>query len=230
MPLAALTIALLCQDQAAKPAFEPTSSYKVEKIEGFTVRVSKAALEAKDEYGPAMALLKMRFSEIVRRVPAPALDTLRKIPIWVERDDPQFPCMCYHPDAGWLKDHGLNPEKAKGVELANLKSFVAWSIDQPLMVLHEYAHGYHDLSFGFDGAVVADAFKAAMDAKLYDEVVYYRGQKKKAYAATNPMEYFAELSEALFGYNDFFPFTRPELEKHDPVGYAMVKKAWGVSD
>ena len=30
-----------------------------------------------------------------------------------------------------------------------------------------------------------------------------------------------------FGKNDFFPYTRDELEKHDPVGFALMKKAWG---
>ena len=43
----------------------------------------------------------------------------------------------------------------------------------------------------------------------------------------NAAEYFAELSEAYFGKNDFFPFTRDQLEKHDPVGFEMLKKAWG---
>ena len=56
---------------------------------------------------------------------------------------------------------------------------------------------------------------------------YISRGKKKAYAATNPAEYFAELSEAYFGTNDFAPFTRAELEKHDPVGFALMRKAWG---
>jgi len=33
-------------------------------------------------------------------------------------------------------------------------------------------------------------------------------------------------SEAYLGTNDFFPFTREELEKYDPVGYEMVSAAW----
>jgi len=58
-------------------------------------------------------------------------------------------------------------------------------------------------------------------------VAFITGGKKKAYAATNAAEYFAELSEAYFGKNDFFPFTKIELERHDPVGFEMLKKAWG---
>jgi hypothetical protein len=39
-------------------------------------------------------------------------------------------------------------------------------------------------------------------------------------------EYFAELSEAYWGKNDFYPFTRSELLQHDPLGYEAVKRAW----
>ena len=212
------------------PAFEPTSSYSDIQIEGFTVRISKAARSEKADLERAIALLTLRLGEIVRRVPKAALETLRKIPVWVQKEDPLCPGMTYHPDPGWLKEHGMNPDMAKGIELANLKNFVLWSVDQPMMVLHEMSHGYHDAKFGFEGKLVMDAYKNAMDHHLYDEVNYYRGQKKKAYAANNQMEYFAELSEAYFGYNDFFPFTNPELAQHDPVGYQMVKSAWGVGD
>ena len=38
---------------------------------------------------------------------------------------------------------------------------------------------------------------------------------------------FAELSEAYFGRNDFYPFTRKELEKHDPAGYRLMRETWG---
>lgn len=136
--------------------------------------------------------------------------------------------MCYHPDKKWLVEHGMNPAKEKGVELSNLKNFVAWSVDQPMMVLHEMAHGYHDARFKFGDSVVTKAYHHAMDSYLYDKVFYFHGQEKKAYAATDPMEYFAELSEALFGYNDFYPFTRPELSQHDPDGYQMICEAWGL--
>jgi Mlc titration factor MtfA (ptsG expression regulator) len=56
----------------------------------------------------------------------------------------------------------------------------------------------------------------------------YSGEEEKAYAATNPMEYFAELSETYFGTNDFYPFVRAELRIHDPKAFAMVETLWGV--
>jgi hypothetical protein len=45
---------------------------------------------------------------------------------------------------------------------------------------------------------------------------------------TDPMEYFAEATEAFFVRNDFYPYTRAELEKHDPEMAVLVRKLWGV--
>ena len=44
---------------------------------------------------------------------------------------------------------------------------------------------------------------------------------------TKPQEFFAETSEAFFSRNDFFPFTRDELKKHDPEMFALLTKLWG---
>ena len=124
--------------------------------------------------------------------------------------------MAYHPDAGWLKEHGMNPDKAKCVELAGAE-FLRWTIDQPWMVLHELAHAYHDQFLGgFNNAEIRDCFDQANKEKLYDSVSRINNRTETAYAKTNPMEYFAEQSEAFFGANDFFPYVRSELERHDP--------------
>ncbi len=44
------------------------------------------------------------------------------------------------------------------------------------------------------------------------------------------MEYFAETTEAYFSRNDFFPFTRQELLRHDPEMHDLLEKLWGVSE
>jgi hypothetical protein len=138
--------------------------------------------------------------------------------------------MTYHPDPGWLREHGKAPEKARCVELANARTFLDWTLQQPWMLLHELSHGYHHqfLEGGFQNPQIKSAFEHAMKAKLYDQVLRYGGQEEKAYAATNPMEYFAEASEAYFGTNDFFPFVRIELKRHDPTAFAMLEALWGV--
>ena len=86
------------------------------------------------------------------------------------------------------------------------------------MVLHELSHGYHHqfLEGGFDNPRVKAAYEHAMESQALRARPANSGQEEKAYAATNPMEYFAEASEAYFGTNDFFPFVRIELKRHDP--------------
>ena len=94
------------------------------------------------------------------------------------------------------------------------------------MMLHELAHAYHFRVLGVDHAGVKAAYKQAMERKLYDQVKYHNGKTMKAYAATNEREYFAELSEAYFGKNDFFPFNRDELRRHDPAGFKLMEATW----
>jgi hypothetical protein len=95
------------------------------------------------------------------------------------------------------------------------------------MVLHELAHGYHHLVLGVKHGGIEAAYKQAVDRKLYESVEYVNGGKQKAYAMTDSKEYYAELSEAYFGKNDYFPYTRTELAKHDPVGYRLMESTWG---
>ena len=47
---------------------------------------------------------------------------------------------------------------------------------------------------------------------------------------TNPMEYFAESTEAFFARNDFFPFDHAELKRHDPGMEQLLAKLWGLKD
>ena len=61
----------------------------------------------------------------------------------------------------------------------------------------------------------------------------------KAYAWTDAMEYFAELSAAFLGqpdmhsdeeFNKWYPFNRRHVKEHDPRAYKLLKKLWKVSD
>lgn len=78
-----------------------------------------------------------------------------------------------------------------------------------------------------------------MEEKLYDCVPVHNGKggvdKRRAYACTNAMEYFAELSVAFLGgvgededleFNKWFPFNRKQIKEHDPRAYCLLKKLW----
>ena len=153
-----------------------------------------------------------------------------QVRIWVEWDKKPNGAAEYHVSRGWLQANGYNPEKAGGIEISNTRNFVNWSRSaQPCMVMHELAHAYHHLVLGDKHAGIDAAFKQAVDRKLYESVGYVLGGNKRAYAMNNAKEYYAELTEAYFGKNDFFPFTRSDLEKHDPVGNQLMESTWGVA-
>jgi hypothetical protein len=159
----------------------------------------------------------------------------------------------------WLYENGNDPIKQHSVEIYAVDDYLSWRSEQPQMFLHELTHAYHaHLGGGNVVRIIIDAYNHAMQHKLYDHGMYMyvcmsmisncrssiltcfvalpitivdhcSGIKQRAYAATNVSEYFAELTEAYFGRNDYYPFTRAELQTHDPVGYNMVAKLWSYS-
>lgn len=224
-----MLVAPVCADEPKTP-YDPTDHYEVRRLEGWKLRVNKRLLaeEHRELYAKTLRILGDQLFQITRVVPAEALGKLRKVPIWVELKEPHHPCMCYHPDAKWLREHGMNPDKAGGVELANARNFNSWTLQQPWMVLHELAHGYHHQVLGFENAEVQACYDAAASAKLYESVLHGRGRKERHYALTNAKEYFAEMTEAYFGTNDFYPFVRAELKQVDPRIHELLEKVWGV--
>ena len=226
----ALVVALAAPTPPAeKPAYEPTTRYTVRDIEGWKVYVNNRLLGEKKALGDeTLKLLAVHLYDVNRMVPKPALDVLHTVPIWVEAESKEVKCMCYHPSKEWLEGHGFNPQKAKSIELGNPVAFLDWTHHQRAMVLHELAHGYHH-RIGYDNPDIKAAYQKAVESKSYESVLFYTGVKKKAYALNNDQEYFAELSEAYFSTNDFYPFVRPEIKEHDPTGYEMLKKVWGGS-
>ena len=211
--------------------FEPTANYETRDVEGWTIRIHRDfPRDEPDLAVRTLSLLADQLRAIVRVVPAEAVTKIQTIPIWVELVEPHHPCMAYHPAAGWLREHDMNPDKAGCVEIANARNFLDWCRDQPWMVFHELAHGYHHqfVESGFDNPEIAEALRAARESKSYDKVLHINGSEQRHYALTNPMEYFAEASEALFGVNDFHPFVRAELAKHDPKAHALLRRLWLV--
>lgn len=219
----------LLQAQDQEKPYDPTDRYEPRQIEGWRVLVNKRLSAEKPELcRQALAQLGHQLYQITRKVPREALGKLRKVTIWVEADEPHHRCMTYHPDAGWLRNHGMNPEKAGCIEIADAENFLAWTRDQPWMVLHELAHAYHHQFLGgYESPEILAAYRRMTDSGSYQSVLHIGGKTRRAYAAVNQMEYFAETSEAFFGTNDFYPFVRAELQEHDPRMYKLLEKLWG---
>lgn len=212
--------------------------YQTNNVEGWTVLVNERLLaEEKAATGKALEILRGQLKEIVRVVPAPAVAKLREVTLWFSPEYPGVkPKAEYHPGAGWLRDNGRNPAMVRGIEFTDIRNFEAEARRMPNFTLHELAHAYHHrvLPNGFENAEIKAAFKRAKAAKSYDKVERWLGNGKpntfeRAYAMTNPQEYFAETTEAYFTRNDFFPFTRDELKRHDPEMEQLVGRLWGVA-
>lgn len=208
------------------------SEYEHRTLEGWPILIHRDLVQGEpDLCDRTLELLRIQFYQVKRVVPPAALAKLQKIRVWIELEHPRHPCMCYHVSRDWLRTHDMNPDKAGCVELSNARNFLTWTIQQPWMVLHELAHGYHHqfLDQGYENVEVAGAFKASQEAKRYFEVLRINGRREKHYATTNPMEYFAEATEAYFGTNDFYPYVKSELKEHDPAMYELLGRLWNPS-
>lgn len=214
------------------------ATYRTNSIEGWNVLVNERlfADEAKAT-GKALELLRVQLQEIVRVVPSTAVAKLREVTLWFSPEYPgEKPKAEYHPGAAWLRENGRNEAMVKSVEFTNVRNFEAETKRMPNFTLHELAHAFHDrvLDGGFDHAEIKAAFERAQAAGSYDQVERWFGDgrpntRERAYALTNPMEYFAETTEAFFSRNDFFPFTRKELRRHDPEMEALLARLWDVT-
>ena len=227
----ALLLAVLGSLCPLADGYAPTCAYERQTVCGWTVLVNR---ELSSEHGEladkVLKLLNFQLYQIARVVPDEALDALQRVPIWVEYKHPRHPCMCYHLSKQWLMENDFNPEKAGSVEIANAENFLTWTIGQPWMVLHELAHAYHHQVVGHDHAELKRLFKSAGESAKYDSVLHISGESRRAYALNNDEEYFAECTEAFFGTNDFFPFVRSELKRHDPEMYGLLAKLWKVDE
>ncbi|MEP6755808.1 MAG: hypothetical protein ABJA67_09930 [Chthonomonadales bacterium] len=226
-----LTIACSRASNAQQPEYESR------EIEGWNIRINQRLLkESPEPTAKAIGLLTTHLKEIIRAVPAPAVTRLKEVTLYL---NPTYegvrPGAEYHPGKQWLVDNKRDPNMVKGVEFTNISIFEAENRRMPVFVLHELAHSFHDRVLGFDNREIKAAYDRAKASGTYDKVERWHGDGRpntfeRAYAMVTPQEYFAESSEAYFGRNDFYPFTRDELKKHDPEMYKLLTKVWGVAD
>lgn len=208
--------------------------------EGFSFKMK---LEDTQTSSGEKALRYMRedLDHIVSIIPEDALTVMRKKPIWMEKNNKNNPSAAwYHTWAGYPASIGDLKEKGKCVEITNYNYYMSWSDqNQPLMVLHELCHLYHDQGLGGESnQTIKKAYQNAKNEGLYARG-WYRNNTKftnqnqwtvttDVYCMVTVWEYFAELCEAYWGENDYYPFNYDQLKEHDPVGFAMMESIWGA--
>ncbi|MEZ5941055.1 MAG: DPP IV N-terminal domain-containing protein [Planctomycetaceae bacterium] len=224
------------QDNLQSPGAPlPQSPHEIREVRGWVVHISKVLIATQPELTEqAIVLLDKQLEEVTQVVPKPALEKLRQVPLYFMPEYPGVgPRAEYHPGAGWLRDNGRDPAMAKGVEFTNIRIFQEETNRMPNFTLHELAHAYHDrfLPDGFGNEPVQIAYARAKSQGLYERVERHYGNGRpntfeKAYALTNPQEYFAETTEAFFSRNDFFPFDKQELARHDAEMFDLLEQLW----
>ncbi len=202
-------------------------------VEGWTVRVRGVLWhEQREATEAALALLGKQLAEVAVVVPPAALARLREVPLWFSPGYPGIPPGAeYHPGREWLVANHRDPAMVRGVEFTNVREFASETDRMPNFALHELAHAYHDRVLGFEHPGIRAAYERAKSSGSYDKVERWSGSGRpktfeRAYAMTNEREYFAESTEAYFSRNDFFPFNREQLERHDPGMAALLRELW----
>ncbi|MGN6543418.1 MAG: sulfatase-like hydrolase/transferase [Aureliella sp.] len=226
------------QEKLKRLPAEADSGRDARSIAGWTLYVSRQ-LQAQQPEAAARAieLLEKQLQEIVRVVPPAAVAEMRKVPLYFSPEYANVPPRAeYHPNEGWLRRNGRDPAMAKGIEFTNIRIFEQETNRMPNFALHELAHAYHDrvLPQAFDNPDIKFAYEKAKASGKFDTVERWHGNGRpntfeRAYAMTSPQEYFAETSEALFSRNDFFPFTRGELKRHDYEMFRLLEQLWNCS-
>jgi hypothetical protein len=115
-----LVLSLLQATQGTEPLERESRD-----VVGWTLHIDRRLLdEHKEATDQAVKLLTTQLEEIVRVVPAKAVNELRKVPLYFSPEYPKSGARAeYHPGAEWLRDNGRDPVMVKSVEFTNILIF-----------------------------------------------------------------------------------------------------------
>jgi hypothetical protein len=216
--------------RAASPG-QPASRAE-QSLQGFRVRVDERLLPGgtHDNAGrEALLFLAAKLTEVRLVVPEDKLDRLRQVTIVLDATCGDLLAMQYHPSGDWLEAHGYSRDLEKCVHLPRAADVATRRNvnEQPWVVLHELAHAYHDQVLGFEEPRILAAWQAFKADGRGQSTLLFDGSRTKHYGLTDHKEFFAEMTEAYFGSNDFQPFNRAELKNDHPAIFALLDDIWG---
>lgn len=199
-------------------------------IEGWNIRIDER-LYAKEQQAlreRCEHFLTTKLRDIILVVPEAARLKMQKVTIVLDLSHGNLRPMQYHPSRQWLKANGYSPDLEKCVHLPRAADLhtVRNTREQPWVILHELTHAYHDQVLSFEEPRIIAAYEQYRKSGRGETALLFNGKKVKHYALTNHKEFFAEMTEAYFGSNDFFPFNRAELMTAEPEIYELMKYIW----
>jgi len=216
---------------AEKNSLPPPASRTTQTIQGWNVQVDDRLL-APPHYEVGARALKMldaKLVDITYVVPGDNLKKLQAVTIVLDLSHGPLHNMQYHPGADWLVEHGYSAKLVKCVHIPEAKDLLTSRCinEQPWVVLHELAHAYHDQVLGFEEPRIMQAFENFRKSGRGDNALLYNGKRVRHYGLTDQKEFFAEMTEAYFGTDDFFPFNAAELMTSEPEIFELMKAIWG---
>jgi hypothetical protein len=232
IPLTALLLAPLAGlPGAEKPEPTKPTSHATRQIEGWNVRVDDRLLAPPNDALGARALrfLEHKLSDIKAVVAADPLAILQAVTIVLDLSHGKLRAMQYHPSAGWLKANSYATNLVKCVHIPEAADLPTPRniTEQPWVVLHELAHAYHDQVLSFGDPRILQAYERFKKSGHGDATLLFNGRRVRHYGLTDHKEFFAEMTEAYFGLDDFFPFNRAELMTAEPETYELMQAIWG---
>ena len=229
--LATVAFLQVTAESSDPPRRDLPTEHQTRDLAGWQVRIDQRLLQGEHEpLGTrAILMLESQLRGIETIMPDKALEHLREVVIQIDLDHGGLDHKQYHPSAGWLRDNGYSEDLEKVVHIARAERLVDQRLARmmPNVVLHELAHAYHDQVLGFDHPALLEHFEQVKERRVLDEVLHASGELRRHYALTDHKEWFAEMTEAYFGSNDFYPFVRAQLLMSDPAGHDLIKKLWG---
>lgn len=216
--------------EANPPPSPRATSWTVEHLVGWTIRVDDRLYTAEHTglRQRTLRFLENKLTDILTVLPPSKTVILQQYVIVLDLNHGDLSIMQFHPSAVWLKNNGYDESLAGCVhipvaaKLATRRNIV----EQPWSVLHELAHAYHYNVLDFSHPEIRTAWENYKTSGHGDKTLLFNGRRVEHYALTNEKEFFAEMTEAYWGSNDFFPFNRGELKEHEPAIYALMEKIW----
>lgn len=217
----------------------PVRSYEKMNLNGWKVYVEQPLIEVDPQLATqALARLEHKLNDAMDVLPVAAHKDFRRLDFYLMAG-PQSVNGGRNSGLAYFRQNAPDYQKELDTRWRNCvviysaKNYVdlseLWSIKA---LVHELSHAHHLLHYPENKPdELYDSWENAMRRGLYHNVQDDQGHNlEKAWACTNQLEYFAELSCMYFVGCNYYPFNRQQLKSYDPDGYAVIEQMWQVRD
>ena len=226
-----LCITLLCSFLLSCKTTQPDEfydkynnhTYEIQDIEGWKLYVN-TKLKKDPNWPLARRILSNQLFQTKRVISKKVIKKMQEVKIYLDTRENSEIGAEYHPYKEWLIENNFSPNKHEAIEIPSTENFIAYTKNQPWVILHELIHSYHHQVLGFNNTEIMDCYEKALKSGKYKNVRTISGEMSKHYGAYNHKEYFAEAAEAYFGVNDYYPFVKGELLHYDPAVCNILKR------